>query len=171
MMLFKGRVSFPRLDVESYTEAMEAIVRTQMRQAAREWLRAVIPRVPVWTGMARGTLQPLGRFLKVAVPIHPVAVRPGMGPGVGARKSHFSFPERDHRFYFQWSTDVFHFIQNEFYQAPNPPFRLRHPTPWNAILAGKAAFDRYVAEVLPGRLRRVRLRDHLRFTSQRYGPP
>ena len=171
MLLFKGRVSFPRLDVESYTEAMEEVVRTQMRQAAREWLRAVIPRVPVWTGTSRGTLQPLGRFLKVAVPVAPVAVRPGMGPGVGAAKSHFSFPEREHRFYFQWNASVFHFVRNEFYQAPNPPFRLRHPTPWNAIVAGNAAFERYVRDVMPDRLRRVKLKQHMKYTSKRYGPP
>lgn len=153
---FRGRLSFPKLDVTKYTEALEEAIETQIRQAAREWLRAVIPKVPVWTGTARGSLQPLGRFLRVAIPISPVARRKGMGPEVGASKGTFKFQRRGRRFVFTASSTVDHFIQNNFYQAPTPPFHLKEPTPWKAFEAGDEAFIRYIKANLVKRIPKLK---------------
>src|SRR6185436_6344475 len=108
-MIFRGRLSFPKFDANRYSEALEKEIEVQIRQAAREWLRAVIPRVPVWAGTSRGSLQPLGRFLRVAIPIsiNPTSRgREGVGPEVGAAESTFDFTSRERRFIFSWNTTV-----------------------------------------------------------------
>lgn len=167
MMVFRGRFSFPKLDAKKYTDALEQQCEIQIRQAAREWLRAVIPRVPVWTGTARGSLQPLGRFLRVAVPINPTVTRKGMGPGVGASQGSFKFEKRQRRFLFKFNTEVLHFQLNEFYKAP-PEFHLIHETPWHALVAGEEAFNKYVKEVLPKRIPKIK--DFIKYKTRRFGP-
>jgi len=169
MIIARGRLSYPQFKVGLFNKALRSMAETQVRNAAREWLRAVIPLVPVFTGTARGSLQPLGRFLRVAVPIAPVATRPGKGPDVGASQTrpYYFHRERD-RHYFRFNTQVFHFIRNEFYHAPNPPFRLTHPTPWNAIPVGNAAFDAYLRTTIPQRIPKIR--DYFKFKTVRLGP-
>jgi hypothetical protein len=99
-----------------------------------------------------------------------VATRPGRGPGVGEAKTRpYYFHREGDRFYFRFNTEVAHFLQNEFYHAPNPPFRLRHPTPWNAVLAGNAAFQAYMKTTLPQRIPKIR--DCFKFKVVRLGGP
>ncbi len=75
MIELKGFFTKLTLDPGRYTKTLDKSMNVQLRQAARAWLRAVILKVPVWTGMSRGSLRPLGAFLRVAVPISPVASR------------------------------------------------------------------------------------------------
>lgn len=60
--MFEITPFFTRVDIDliGYKKSLDKIMTVQIRQAAREWLRAVIPRVPVYTGTSRGSLQPLG---------------------------------------------------------------------------------------------------------------
>ena len=155
-MKFHGRLSVPKLDTNKFTAALEKQIAVQMRQAAREWLRAVIPKVPVWAGTSRGSLQPLGRFLRVAVPISPVAERKGQGPEVGASQGAFNFSRTGHRFVFSATTHVPHFVQNNFYNAPNPPFHLRNQTPWLAFQAGDEAFKKYITDHVAKRIPKIK---------------
>ena len=170
MIISQGRLSFPRFDAKKFTDALRDLAEAQVRQAAREWLRAVIPKVPVFTGTARGTLMPLGRLIRVAVPISPKAVRPNRGPGVGASLTTGRYFYREgNRFYFRFNTDVSHFIYNNLQPAPDPPFRLINETPWYATQAGNEAFNRYLAEELPKRAKLLRLRNFIKFESISYG--
>lgn len=141
-----------KFDVKGFRKTVDAALQTQLRMAAREWLRAVIPRVPVYTGMSRGTLQPLGQFLRVAVPISPVASRPGYSIEGGAAASSFSFTKEGAYYYFTWNNEVLQYQINEFHRVPLP---LRHPTPWRSLDAGRRAFDAYVKNTIPKRIPRV----------------
>ncbi len=108
MIIANGRISFPQFDAQKWTDNLRARVETEMRNAAREWLRAVVPRVPVWTGTSAGTLMPLSRFLRAAIPAPvPEVTRKGRGVGVGEASSHFEFSRRGHRFYFKWGHGIF----------------------------------------------------------------
>ena len=167
MLRAEGVVSFPKFDVNKFTKTLNETVETQMRMAAREWLRAVVPLVPVYTGTAKGTLRPLGQFLRVAVPIKPLKSRKGLGPEVGATASSFEFGRQGNTFTFKWNHTINYAIINEFYSRPNPPFRLTNPTPWNAIVAGNAAWDAYVKTTLPKKV--PKLADFMEFQSQRLG--
>ena len=169
MIIARCRLSYTQFKIGLFNAALRKVAEQQVRQAAREWLRAVIPRIPVFTGTARGTLQPLGRFLKVAVPISPIATRKDKGPNVGESRTRPYYFHRDgDRHYFRFNTDLGYFIQNEFYHAPNPPFKLTHPTPWNAIIEGNLAFEAYIKTTLPQRIPKIR--DYFKFKTVRVGP-
>lgn len=142
MLEFKGQLYTINFDVAKFKKTLTEKMETQLRQAARAWLRAVIPAVPVFTGTARGTLQPLGRILRVAVPISPIATRKGKGPSVGASASTFNFTSSNNIYTFSWSNDVLHYYINE-YNDMSGLIPLKNPTPWQSIEKGNAAFQLY----------------------------
>jgi hypothetical protein len=148
-----GTVADVKFDVAGFRKSVDAAIEKSLRNAAQAWLRAVIPHVPVYTGTARGSLKPLGAFIKVAIPISPVAVRKGMGPDVGASKQEFSFTNTAGQHLFSYSTGVQHFITNNYYNVPLP---LRNPTPWGAFERGNEAFMKYLREDIPKRIPRVK---------------
>lgn len=167
MLRAEGVIAFPKLDISKFSKALNKAVEAEMKHAARAWLRAVVPLVPVYTGTARGTLRPLGQFLRVAVPIRPVEFRNRRGPEVGAAASNFKFEKRGNIFIFQWNHDIGYAILNEFYSRPNPPYSLKNPTPWNAVVAGNAAWNDYVKNTLPKNI--PRLNGFVEFQSRRLG--
>lgn len=151
MLQFNGQLQLLELDEAKFKKTLKEALQTQLRQAAREWLRAVIPAVPVYTGMARATLSPLGRLLRVSIPIHPVAVRNDKSPSLGESKSSFNFDTSSNVFSFTWNNDVLHYLINEFNDV-SKSIPLKNPTPWNSIEKGNIAFHKYVEEVLPTKL-------------------
>ena len=147
--MFEINGTFQALKVETlkYNKSLDKAMQTQIRQAARAWLRAVILKVPVWTGTSRGTLKPLGAFLKVAVPINPVVTRPDMGPSVGAGQSEFSFLRKDNTWIFEFDLELVHYVINEYYDVSNY-IHLRTPGPYDSLQAGQAAFQAYIEDNL-----------------------
>lgn len=168
MMKFRGRLSFPKFDAKKYNDKLQEEVNAGLKTAAKEWLRAVIPKVPVWAGTSRGSLQPLGRFLKVAIPISPTvngAKAKNAGPEVGAAQGVFKFSREGKRFIFTAGSGVPHFITNNFYQVPNPPFRLKEKTPWRAFEAGDEAFKAYLSsDVFKRRIPKIK--DFVKFETK-----
>jgi hypothetical protein len=142
---------------QAYTTALDTACQVQIRQAARAWLRAILSRglPPVFTGTARGTLKPLGQYLRVAIPISPVAFRKGKGPGVGASLGRFEFLAQNFRYTFEWDTDLFYYHINEF-SSFVPGFHFRTPIPWHSMAIGQAAFEEYIRTVLPDRIPKVK---------------
>lgn len=143
------------ISVNRYTKTLDETMQVQLRQAARAWLRAVLVAVPVWTGTARGSLKPLGAYLRVAVPISPIAFRRGKGPEIGAGQSSFTFGTPKPGLYtFEFNEQVAHYLINEFNDV-SEHIHLTHPTPWESFQRGEEAFQKYVDDVLPGRLPRI----------------
>jgi len=54
MSKFTYRVSLPELDDKKFTKAVQDACRKALMKAAREFLLAAIPKVPIFTGFARG---------------------------------------------------------------------------------------------------------------------
>lgn len=175
-MRFSGQFTYVDFDEKGYRKSYDEAMDTQMRQAARAWLRALLtarlPIIrrghgdsigipPVWTGTARGTLLPLGRFLKVAIPIRPIAKRTGKGPEVGAAMGKYFFGKNKGRYYFRFSTQLAYFTANEFHQSN---LNLTHKTPWNGLKAGQVAFKAYVENVMPGKLPKIA--DSIRYKTR-----
>jgi hypothetical protein len=140
------------IDPGRFTKTLDKTMEVQLRQAARAWLRAVVLKVPVWTGTARGTLRPLGQFLRVSIPISPVKRKRGFGPDIGAQRSAFSFNKTATTYSFEFDQQLAYYAVNDFYHVNLP---LINPTPWGSFRAGEAAFNKYVQTVLPERLPRV----------------
>jgi hypothetical protein len=66
---FSGHVNIPTLDILGLTDKQKEVLDAFMRQAARAYVRAAISKIPIQTGMARGSYLNIGRFLKVAIPL------------------------------------------------------------------------------------------------------
>jgi len=144
---FKGKISRFQLKGRKYTKTLEQAIEVQVRQGAREFVRAAVPLIPVLTGMARGTLQPLGRFLRVAVPIRPTARRSGRGAEAGAFRSSFEFKQVGKAFIFTFGHNVEHFRINDIVSNP-----FTASAPWQALEAGERAFLKYMETIAVKRL-------------------
>jgi hypothetical protein len=153
----KAKLSLKSLKVSGrFTKTLEDVLETQIRQAARAWLREVITHVPVYTGMARGSLIPLGQFLRVAIPINrnPSADEHGYSwrsQAQGISLGHFSFTRTKTTIQFHFSTSVPHFIINELFDVSDT-IHLIEPTPWHSFEFGKDAFFNYLNSNLPQKL-------------------
>lgn len=154
--------------IDSKKLQKEAInfLEVQMRQATRAWLRAVIKKIPRYTGTARGTFKPLGRVLRVAIkaagaPTHGSAegakrkkfIKIGgrllpTGPSAGELYSDFKFSKTKNTVSFEFDQNLPYVIWNSIYPAP-VNFILPSNPPWFAFAAGEAAFKNYVKVELP----------------------
>lgn len=147
MVRFFGSIQGFKIDGKGYTDYVRQQIELNVRQAAREFIRAAIPRVPVLSGMARGSFLHLGRALRVAIPINP-SQRNGIyygpngerlpkTPESGARLStspENAFKNRGNNIQFEFNTRVFHYTLEDI-------FGVRSPTaPWRSFQAGQEAF-------------------------------
>lgn len=170
MIQFTGRLYKLDFDVKGYRKSYDDEMKIQMRQAAREWLRAVYPHVPVYTGMARSSLKPLGRLLKVAIPITQSKngrkrERPGYSRSDGEAQGVFSFGDNENGVYtFSFDTQVLHYYLNDTFDTKGAGmFNLINKTPWESAEYGEKAFRTYVEKVMPGRLPRIA--DHIIYSA------
>jgi hypothetical protein len=165
---FRFEAEVIRLDHKAFSKTAIETLEVQMRNAAREFLRAAIPRVPIDTGMAVGSFLNIGRFLRVAVP---------RGPGPYSRKhpnwkkpqtyTHFdgtkmpktpesgaslstqpedAFQRNGGEVSFDFRSEVYHYILNDVGIVHGP---------WQSFSHGRAAFERYTREILPTKLPKV----------------
>jgi hypothetical protein len=158
------KMVYIKLNKGDFTKTLIESLETQNRQAARAWLKAVITRVPIWTGMAQGSLRPLGQYLRVAIPITPssspraqIAIAHGQNITAGEAMGHFQFKvEAGKRIVFIYKTDVIHYLINEFYDV-RPEIHLTHePVPWFSFRVGKAAYKQYLTENLKKKIPKIK---------------
>lgn len=154
MLEFTGGLRVIKLDEKRYTATLNKIMGQIIREAAREWLRAVLLSVPerggfpVLTGAAKSTLAPLGRFLRVAIGDRtPKGKRDRREEGEA--KQEFLIIDDTNQvdwvFRFAWNTTLVHYIINEFHG-------LIKYAPWFSTVKGGIAFQNYVQLVLERRL-------------------
>jgi hypothetical protein len=153
------RLIYLKFNGNKLVKDIEDMLQRESRNAARAWLKAVLVKVPVWTGEARGSLRPLGAFLRVAVPISPSsskwaqrAMLEGHTAEAGAAQGSFEFKtETKLRIVFEARTEVIHYLINEFHNV-NPPIHLIEPAPWLSHVAGKKAYLEYLEENLKNKI-------------------
>ncbi len=157
MLKFKSKLNTVKLDQAAYTKTLDKQLGIIIREAAREWLRAVITFAPsrggfpVWSGMAKSTLKPLGRFLRVAVPVTPEEGAPDRR-SMGEEDSSFEISDTNGKYTFAWSNTVFHYYLHEFGLVA----RNTEPKgPWQSIKHGERAMIRYVEQALVKKLPKV----------------
>lgn len=119
-----------------------------MRQAARVFLRTIIPLIPVWTGEAMGSLAPIAAELHVAIPSSPNPDAPYTGFSLGMsqtiRNEPFITQDGPGKFTFTIGTTVPHFNINDRFDVSRWGFKLRNPTPWTAFEQASAAMTNYL---------------------------
>lgn len=159
MIEFKNAFFFLELESFRYTKTLDLKCGQIIREGAREWLRAVIKRVPVQTGAARSTLIPLSRVLREPFAVTPV--RKWDRRALGESKN--TFTVKDDRtnpmsfvYEFSWSSDLVWYEINEYQKAifghrgVNP-----YPVasaPWHSLEAGRDAFFRHINTTMQHRL-------------------
>lgn len=171
MFRMRNRISGIRFDEKKYLRDAERITTKIVKEAAREWLIAVLNTIknapftdgdsfPIKTGEAKGSLLPLAAILnqsqvRVNVPVTPA---PGFENriSVGRSKGHVKLGKTGARmiFNFSFDSDVLHFELNEFFDMGYGPDA--SITPWNVRLAGAAAFREHIQNHLVERLPRMK---------------
>lgn len=147
-----GTFNYVNFNKPAYLKTRDEALKREMRNAAREWLAAVIPRVPVWTGTSRGTLLPLARYLRQSIPISPLVSKEGKGPGLGETLGGFEFDDAGNQYTFEFTNFLEYFKFNDQNDASAHGFHLTHHTPWEAFEAGQKAFEYYVETYLPQKM-------------------
>lgn len=157
-MPFKGRLALAYLEINTdrYNKTLEEEVNIQLRQAVRAWLRVLVEEgaIPVWTGTAKGVFLPLGKFLRVAIPIRPIKNKKGFGPDVGAKSSTYAFTRVGNKYTFEFIHSIGYLAANEEARL-KPPIKLRQPGPYNAFKRAGEAYDKYVDEHFEKRMTRL----------------
>lgn len=157
---FTTRARLPKFFLKSFKTQLGQLSEREVKQAAREWLRAVIKEIPTFTGTARGTFKPLGQFLRVAIPQHtPKSDRKSkringrvyqLGFAAGAQYGEdFEFKQDGLRYEFNYTVELPYIWWNSF--GPGPA-NLTKPTPWFAIQKGTTAFGNHIREEIPGKI-------------------
>lgn len=114
-----------------------------LRAGTTAWVEEVKEIVPNWSGMSRASLKPIADFVNVPIfPLGPteagVPDRVSAGKALGEAKMKNGPTE----FFFEWKSQVFHFVYNESNNANNVGFRLRNPGPYESQRkAAKAFFE------------------------------
>ena len=137
-----------RFNLDKLTKHMEEHARATMREAARVFLRTIIPLIPVWTGEAVGSLAPIAAELHVAIPSSPNPDAPYSGFHLGmtqtVRNEPFITKEGPNKFSFVIGSTVPHFNINDRFDVSRWGIKLRHPTPWNAFEQASKAMTNYL---------------------------
>ena len=150
------------IDENKYRRQINKILEKEVRQAARAFLRAAIPLIPIDTGMAVGSYLHIGRFLNVAVP-RGRGPYPGQmiyrhtdrrefpkSPESGADLSTSpgdAFKNDGRRFRFIFQSKVYHYILNDFGFVHGP---------WGSINAGREAFLNYARTTIKSKIPHLR---------------
>ena len=145
-----GTFIFYDVDVQKARKTIEKVGELQLRSAARAFVKAAIVKVPVDTGMARGSFLNIGRFLKIAIPIpkrrtrhkdgSPILYyhRPGSKgipktPEAGANLSVYSFKKLGPgKMNFEFQSKVLHYVLEDRIGI--------HSQRWGSFEAGRNAF-------------------------------
>lgn len=151
-------------DGRKLNKTIDRVMGQILREAAREWLRAILVSVPsrggfpVLTGAAKSTLVPLGRFLRQVkgLDVHPTSDKKHPYQdrrAEGEASSEFQLTQvpregrsnPDGKYNFGWANDILHYYINEFYGViPSGP--------WNTLQAGEEAWNASVEEAINRRL-------------------
>jgi hypothetical protein len=153
MARFVASFEYLDFDGEGYGQAIKDYYHFKFITAIRDFLRAAVPRVPVQTGMARGSFLNLGRAVGVVVPIVPTRFkqkyyhRRGATPHAknartASRYVKYKVPRKSKRdkMSFEFNTRVLHFNLEEFIGVRSPS------APWASLEAGMTAFTARILE-------------------------
>ena len=175
MITFKGsKIAILKIQEGVYTQVFVDAMATQLRAAAAAWVKAILLKVPVYTGAAKGTFVPLTRVLSrfgvsnpYVGPVNEAAahkittgtVLDGVHYSLGYHgaqqygQSFFDLPKATNfatslTFTFAFSNNLPYMLWNDIYPAP-AWLHLPSNPPWQYLNAGLDAFRNYVAVELP----------------------
>jgi len=125
---FTGQFTGAKLDLASYEKKMKARLEANLHMAANAWLKAASGRVPVWSGMARGSLLELTELIGGTLAITPrVTSRIPLGQSLGTAE------QED--FIITITTAVPHYTLQEYKNVG-----VSRSAPWHSLIKGADAY-------------------------------
>lgn len=135
-------------DDSAYKRDVKRVLEEVTLEALRAALVEIVKRIPVYTGEARGTLRPIGRFVGEQIPIAPIAKRKGHTPATGEKQASCELSnETGLNPTVRIDVELFHVRWNEANESP-----VSKSAPWHAFEAGRKAYIDYVGKNLKQRL-------------------
>lgn len=173
-MKFTATFKAPRLDGTKLGELMRECLVEHLTNAAVEWLGAVTPKIPIWSGASIATFLPLAQLAGYPLTLYArgsplsLGIQSRVSLGLENAEGSFNVDEGAGTYTFTYSTTLAHLIWNEFHNAnidPDPtkwppPAVLRQPGPYEFEKAGEEAFKKYAEGVrLPNPLAAITVTD------------
>ena len=168
--LVKANMVKIHVSARGFSQEMKRAAREGHKEAVREWVKAVIAKIPVYTGTARGTYAVAGRKVNLAVAAmskntsktkfiypkggtsYPLGWKVALGGAYSKATLDSRYAEMgEYEYIFKFEEWLPYVVWNNMRTAPEW-LHLIHQTPWTALEAGAAAYRRYALSVLPKRL-------------------
>jgi hypothetical protein len=133
-MKFEMNAKIPKF--KNLNALLTRSTQTVLEAGAKEFALTTAKNVPVWSGMARSTLVPLGRHLGVTIPFDPIkgeTATKNKAAGESAGRD-FSIIATATGGTFRWATNVKHFFLNEQFNMSRVA-----SSPWFSIRRGRNA--------------------------------
>lgn len=144
-----------RLDGKGYVKKLDAAARRLFYESVAVFLSEVEIHVPTYTGMSRGSLLPLAKYINakgvsqaVIIPISPSndklaisLIKRGQNIQAGAARGDFDIEIKDGRYILKFGPAVTHYKHNDVKQSDIP---LKYPTPWHSFLNGQRVANEWL---------------------------
>jgi len=137
-MRFTGQLVQLKLDQVLFANQLKSHLRDLIEEGARVWLTAVLGRVPLWSGMARGSLLELSRLVNGTIILTPLRAKSRIPQGevLGTATPNYDNTKVE----IEIETNVPHYNLQEY----TKPAKGGSPTaPWHSVEAGKIAFNEF----------------------------
>jgi hypothetical protein len=157
MLTCKVQISKITFNREGYLDQMRTAIKRQLRLGVAAWLRAVLERVPTYSGMARSSLKPIGDYVNVEVTIgQQIRVdhtrNPELGEAMGMKPSQ-AFQGNQYVYTFNYTVLIPHFAFND--ENASGAVNQQIQTPWHSMEAGKEAFQKFINDNLMKNLKSI----------------
>lgn len=145
MRIYGRGVAF-KLDGVRYSRALDEMIQREFKKALYAFLEVAEHRIPVETGMARGSLQLLADFAGFKLDLSDARPRGGNDADVGASLGNLRVDFRWPNYGFTFTTDVYHYWLHEtqssiFNVAAD---RYVKNKKWESFKYGRKAFKDYL---------------------------
>lgn len=139
------RIKYPKLNPKKYDSHMNKLFLEAMQAAAKAFVEEAAPRVPVDTGMARGTFLNVSRALRIPFRVNrrkrtrvkwygDIGYGDFKGPLIGTKYSSYKIPTKTKPFEFRIQSQLLYFMIESIYGRVSPT------APWHPFKHGKEAF-------------------------------
>lgn len=172
MLEVTGKFTPYSFDGVKFTKKLDKEMGIILRGAIKVWIKTILHTVkraphtvgdtfPIQTGAAKASIRPIARYVRVAIPIRPAPKRPNL-ISKGEASSSFNVQDdktnpKSFEYRFNWSTDLEHFLLNEFNKMP----QVRSETPWKVTVAARKAVQIYIRQEVKKRLRGIKIKDYI----------
>ena len=121
--------------IEEYQQQLREAMIDALEEGAKIWLQAVVGRVPLWSGMARGSLLELRELINGKIVFTPLKAKSRVpsGRSLGTAEPDY---EKD-KVTLTITTNVSHYTAQEYRSGVSPT------APWRSLDAGAVAFKSY----------------------------